>query len=712
MTDYTPLLHLPEVAPNQDQKEATINTALAILEAAMNDSLSVSLASGDVTLNTDQFTKYFHHVFTGNTVPRTVNVPATARWFSVENDGSSTITIQVTGAPGTTCILLAGKVGLIISDGTNLKYVVHDPMGTGALSDLSDVSGTPTDGQLLRWVQADGSWEPWTLSTTFLALSDTPSTYAGGANRAVTVNSGGTGLTFGSIVPTLLGHLADVETGTGTPTQGAFLRWIDGVWQADVFTPSGGGSGSTTFLGLTDTPSSFVGHANNSVTVNSGATALVFGPIVPTLLGHLADVETGTGTPAQGDFLRWIDGVWQADTVSVGGSGSGSSSFIGLTDVPASYVGHNNNSVTVNAGATGLTFGPIVPTLLGHLADVEAGTGTPAQGDFLRWIDGVWQADTFTVTGGGGSGSSSFIGLSDVPASYVGHANNSVTVNSGATGLTFGPIVPTLLGHLADVEAGTGTPGQGDFLRWVDGVWQADTYTPKFGFRDLTDAPSSYVGHANQAVVVNSGATGLTFGAIVPTLLGHLADVETGTGTPTQGDFLRYVDGVWQADTFRPAVGAITYFGSGAPSTLHNNGDIYFDTASTPYRGYVQQSGAWVAMWQNPFDVAVYVEAAPTSSERIIRFTATRACNFVGNLVGSVASASTAATGSTAFDVRKNGSSVGTITFAASATTATFVTSGGSAISLAINDYLEIFAPASPDATLKEIGFTLLGTRT
>jgi hypothetical protein len=72
MTSYTPLLHLPEVASNQDQKEATINTAIAILEAAMNDTLTVSLASGDVTLNTDQFTKYFHHQFSGNTVARTV----------------------------------------------------------------------------------------------------------------------------------------------------------------------------------------------------------------------------------------------------------------------------------------------------------------------------------------------------------------------------------------------------------------------------------------------------------------------------------------------------------------------------------------------------------------------------------------------------------------------------------------------------------------
>jgi hypothetical protein len=36
------------------------------------------------------------------------------------------------------------------------------------------------------------------------------------------------------------------------------------------------------------------------------------------------------------------------------------------------------------------------------------------------------------------------------------------------------------------------------------------------------------------------------------------------------------------------------YFGSGAPSTLHNNGDLYFDTAAA-YAKYVQSSGAWVS---------------------------------------------------------------------------------------------------------------------
>lgn len=40
---------------------------------------------------------------------------------------------------------------------------------------------------------------------------------------------------------------------------------------------------------------------------------------------------------------------------------------------------------------------PFIPQTLGQLTDVEDGTGIPAQGAFLRYIDGVWQADVFQV---------------------------------------------------------------------------------------------------------------------------------------------------------------------------------------------------------------------------------------------------------------------------------------------------------------------------
>lgn len=110
-----------------------------------------------------------------------------------------------------------------------------------------------------------------------------------------------------------------------------------------------------------------------------------------------------------------------------------------------------------------------------------------------------------------------------------------------------------------------------------------------------------------------------------------------------------------------------------------------------------------------PFDLTAFYPGVPSASVRVTRVPIARAVTFPANFAGSVGIASVAATASTAFDVRKNGTSVGTITFAAGATTATFTTSG--AVSYAAGDYLSIVSPATPDATLADPGFVLAGSR-
>lgn len=109
-----------------------------------------------------------------------------------------------------------------------------------------------------------------------------------------------------------------------------------------------------------------------------------------------------------------------------------------------------------------------------------------------------------------------------------------------------------------------------------------------------------------------------------------------------------------------------------------------------------------------PYDIATYCSGKPTASEKVLALKAATSFNFVANLVGSVASASTAATASTVFSVRKNGTQFNTITFAAAGTSGTFASS--SAQTFAVGDVLEIIAPASADATLADIMFTLKGT--
>lgn len=69
------------------------------------------------------------------------------------------------------------------------------------------------------------------------------------------------------------------------------------------------------------------------------------------------------------------------------------------------------------------------------MADTEIITPVPPAP--MSWNDTVLYLLNLIATSGGGGGSSTFIGLTDVPASYVGASLQSVRVNVGETGLEF-----------------------------------------------------------------------------------------------------------------------------------------------------------------------------------------------------------------------------------------------------------------------------------
>lgn len=130
---------------------------------------------------------------------------------------------------------------------------------------------------------------------------------------------------------------------------------------------------------------------------------------------------------------------------------------------------------------------------------------------------------------------------------------------------------------------------------------------------------------------------------------------------------------------------------------------------STVVAGVVWWNGT---SWQHhPWDAQVFYPGVPTASAFALRIASARTVRFPANFTNSLAIASVAATASTVFQITKNGASIGTITFGTGATTGTFASSGGTAQSIASGDILAIQAPASPDATLANIGITLTGTR-
>ncbi len=122
---------------------------------------------------------------------------------------------------------------------------------------------------------------------------------------------------------------------------------------------------------------------------------------------------------------------------------------------------------------------------------------------------------------------------------------------------------------------------------------------------------------------------------------------------------------------------------------------------------------AWTAgtvqgFLQIPYSISSGTNGQITASQYVMFFLADRAINVPANFSGSLAKVLTAFTNSAVYTIYHNGSSVGTISFAASGTTGTFSTS--SAFTLAVGDSLTIEAPSTPDPTASTMAITIQAT--
>jgi hypothetical protein len=106
--------------------------------------------------------------------------------------------------------------------------------------------------------------------------------------------------------------------------------------------------------------------------------------------------------------------------------------------------------------------------------------------------------------------------------------------------------------------------------------------------------------------------------------------------------------------------------------------------------------------------VSGYYTGKPTASLVLQSYVFAASVTFPAGLSGTRGNAATAATTAATFNIQKNGTSVGTMVFAASANTATFMMS--SATTFNAGDVLGVVAPAMPDATLANLAWTFVGT--
>jgi len=175
---------------------------------------------------------------------------------------------------------------------------------------------------------------------------------------------------------------------------------------------------------------------------------------------------------------------------------------------------------------------------------------------------------------------------------------------------------------------------------------------------------------------------------------------QTGTNIAGGDSALLYCNGT---DVFEITVGA------GSVSAIDDLSDVDTSTTAPVNNNRLTYDGAnWVPEAEQ-FKLVTYTENKPNPSQQVLKYTFVEDVDFPVDLAASRGHSDVAATAISDYDVLKNAVSIGTISFAASATTPTFTLSGG--VSFIPGDRLTVTAPSPQDAGLSGISITLLGSR-
>ena len=122
-----------------------------------------------------------------------------------------------------------------------------------------------------------------------------------------------------------------------------------------------------------------------------------------------------------------------------------------------------------------------------------------------------------------------------------------------------------------------------------------------------------------------------------------------------------------------------------------------------------------LALWNGrttaPYNVAAYKPGLPTASEVIFQFVTPTAFTLADNFAGSQGYVEVNPTASATFDVKKNGTNIGTVVVGTGGGF-TFATSGTGLETFSVGDRLTVAAPGTPDATLSGFHVAFAGTRT
>lgn len=149
----SPILAIPQIEENQDNKHITANTAIALLEAAEEDQyVNAAVGAGADTLSEAEASQYILYKLSGLTgnqnlvFPDTINGQNVKRKFIVWNaDATDTLTVKGTAA-GTTVAVPPGGVVWIAQTTADMKALTPLYTGTTPYDIGVFLPGQPDDG--------------------------------------------------------------------------------------------------------------------------------------------------------------------------------------------------------------------------------------------------------------------------------------------------------------------------------------------------------------------------------------------------------------------------------------------------------------------------------------------------------------------------------------------------------------------------------------
>ena len=602
-------------------------------------------------------------------------------------------------------------------------YAVNDVVissGKQYVAIASSVGQTPSTAPLY-WEPSGG--DPGAGTVTSVGLS-APALFSVSGSPVATI--GTLALTYsGTALP-----VANGGTGITVGTSGGVL----GYTASGILAPSGlldasaivfgGGAGAlpSTPLGLG--AATQVLHGNASGTPNWGSVVLT-----TDVSGVLPIANIATGTPDGTKFVR-DDGTLAtpAGAGTVTSVGATVPAFLSVAGSPVTNSGSldltlSGTALPVASGGTGLTAG----TSGGVLAFTNTGVITSSA---------ALTASALLLGGGPGAAPTAMGSLGTTTTLLHGNAGGAPTygavrltsdvsetlpVASGGSGAVTQTAYAVLCGGTTGTSAyqsiaGVGTSGQ---VLTSNGAGALPTMqSPAGGGDALVANPLSQFAATTSAqlagVISDETGSGLLVFGTSPTLttpnLGTPSALvlTNATGAVVAGGGT----GVATLTAYAPIFGGTTATGPVQSGTVGTSGQVLTSNGA----------GALPTMQALPTPVVVVAfvkSGVPTASEFLGIWAAPSSITtttFAAAIAGSSGKALTAATAQTDIDVRKNattaanGTSVGTVRWAAAGTVPTFI--AASPISCTGGtDWLTFWAPATPDATLADFGVSLYGTR-